>query len=438
MLFTMKSKTSSTSKDDRLRKAAILVDSLDAASADAILDQMNDETAARVRNLVMGLGDVSQQERDEILSEFLHRESAGTRQNVQPESQDVALELSSAAKTASDHPNASYKTYSSYSSSRLPGYDSPLSEIGASGEGPFQFLHQVESRVLADVFEDENAQAIAVVLSHLRPAFCSEVISHLRPDLQAEVMRRLFELGQTDETVLLELETHFRTQVNDVLQLQQRRHAGMATISAILQATDDQRRGRLMSVLERRDFELLSQIETPRFGRPANPVSSQFVDNETVSRHESSQRPQTLPIGQGDRASVTSRVNRAGMDHRPSDRPETVSIHTPLEQDSDKFALAFDDLSLLDESSLLKVFKGLNPKIAILALAGAEPILIDRLLKHVPGREAKSIRKKIERTGPVQLKDIETAQQYIVNIAVKQSRNGTIDLPGCVVNRRAA
>ena len=65
----------------RLRNAAILIASLDAHSADALLDEMTPEAAAQVRNAVMELEDIDPAEQQQIIRDFVahHPRSAATR-----------------------------------------------------------------------------------------------------------------------------------------------------------------------------------------------------------------------------------------------------------------------------------------------------------------------------------------------------------------------
>ena len=62
---------SKASSQASMRKAAILVSALDHRTADALLDRMPADDAARVRNAVLDLGDVSDDEQRAVLAEFL-------------------------------------------------------------------------------------------------------------------------------------------------------------------------------------------------------------------------------------------------------------------------------------------------------------------------------------------------------------------------------
>src|SRR6516165_2631777 len=72
---------------DGLRKAAILVASLDTAAADAVLDQLSPDQARQVREIVVELEDVDQSEQRRVIDEFFHKGPAAPAQN------DTGVEL---------------------------------------------------------------------------------------------------------------------------------------------------------------------------------------------------------------------------------------------------------------------------------------------------------------------------------------------------------
>ena len=64
---------------DGLRKAAILVASLDTAAADAVLDQLTPEQARQVREIVVELDNIDQSEQRRIIDEFTGQGAGGER-----------------------------------------------------------------------------------------------------------------------------------------------------------------------------------------------------------------------------------------------------------------------------------------------------------------------------------------------------------------------
>ena len=56
--------------NEGLRKAAVLVASLDTAAADAVLDQLTAEQAQQVRAMVVEMDDIDQGEQRRVIDEF--------------------------------------------------------------------------------------------------------------------------------------------------------------------------------------------------------------------------------------------------------------------------------------------------------------------------------------------------------------------------------
>src|SRR5204863_8788790 len=56
-----------------VRKAAILISTLDSASGDALLEQMTPEVAERVRNALMELDEIPSDEQAAVIADFLGR-----------------------------------------------------------------------------------------------------------------------------------------------------------------------------------------------------------------------------------------------------------------------------------------------------------------------------------------------------------------------------
>src|SRR5258708_7341072 len=88
-----------TNKPNSLRQAATFVASPDTEMADALLEQMPEETAGLVRRMMVDLGDVDPREQDNVIHEFfrigplvLAQEPAGIELD-RPPSDSVVDEL---------------------------------------------------------------------------------------------------------------------------------------------------------------------------------------------------------------------------------------------------------------------------------------------------------------------------------------------------------
>src|SRR5262245_49411756 len=126
-----------------IRKAAILVSLLDARSADAILQPMPDELAAKVRHAVMELDEVSLQEQDDVLAEFFGRGRDDRR-----DAGGVELQLGLENSESIDVQSTGIER----------------DEIDAATVPSLTFLADVPAALLADMLPRERPQTVAVVV----------------------------------------------------------------------------------------------------------------------------------------------------------------------------------------------------------------------------------------------------------------------------------
>lgn len=202
-----------------LRKAAILISSLDARSADALLEQMGETMAQRVRNAVMQLDDIDPREQEQIINEFLG--SKGGSRAV-----DDGIELAGSLAQRLPQTSAKYE---------------PAAPLAANEPAPrpFTFLADAPSEVVARHLQREHPQTAAVVLAHLPPLQAAAVVRHLPSDLRADVLLRIGELEETDVEVLRELERGLEAALSPELSAKRKKGQGVATLEAILNAAGE-------------------------------------------------------------------------------------------------------------------------------------------------------------------------------------------------------
>ncbi len=204
---------------DGLRKAAILVASLDEAAANVVLDQLGEEQARQVREILVDLDDIDHAEQRRVIDEFFR---IGP---LLPGKSPPGIELNdSLARRLSVRPETE-----TYSEQALPA---------AKPSEPFHFLREAESGKLARVLAGERPQTIALVLSHLPPQQAGGVLARLQPGLQTEVVHRLVDLEETDPEILREVEEALEARLSQQVYMQRRRVAGLAAVTGILEAAD--------------------------------------------------------------------------------------------------------------------------------------------------------------------------------------------------------
>ncbi len=228
-----------------IRKAAIVVASLDQRTADLVLEQMGAEQADRVRRAILHLGAVDDSEQDDVIDEFVRRGSAATASY--PPGIELDGELARMLAIPAEQPLDE-------------AWDAPPDD-----KRPFSFLHETEFSTLEPFLRREHPHTIAVVASHLPPARASELLTRLPAKLQVEVVRRLAELDDADPRVIDEIERSLQAWLNEQSDSQKRRVNGLAAVSAILEATPQPARRQIIADLSRSDRVLAGKLRTNQY-----------------------------------------------------------------------------------------------------------------------------------------------------------------------------
>ncbi len=86
----------------------------------------------------------------------------------------------------------------------------------------------------------------------------------------------------------------------------------------------------------------------------------------------------------------------------------------------------FEDLSKLDPASVQTLIRAADKEKLPIALKGATETMRDLFFSNMSERAAKIMKEDMAAMGPVRLKDVEEAQQYIVNVAKDLEARGEI------------
>lgn len=327
----------------KLRKAAILVNSLDAQTADRILEQMPEEQAAQVRRMMVELGDIDSSEQQQVIDEFFDHGSTRPAPDdaesldgveLDPELARRLNQVSRPAPRAVEHDAKPY-----------------------SGEPPFRFLCEAHAARITPFLAGEHPQTIALVVSHLPPERAAAVLAALDGALQADVLRRLTDLDETDPEIMREVERGLESKILEQARSDRRRTAGLHAAAGILDAAEPAAKRTLLANLARHDRPLAGKLR---------------------------QQP-----------------------------PE----------------FDFDDFERLDDPALSRVFAVADTELTALALAGASPALVERLLAPLTPSERRQFNRSIENLGPLRLSDVEEAQRQIAELARQLAWEGELELP---------
>jgi len=86
----------------------------------------------------------------------------------------------------------------------------------------------------------------------------------------------------------------------------------------------------------------------------------------------------------------------------------------------------FEDLMKLDDRSVQLILREVETKDLALALKGASEEVKEKIFKNISKRAAQLLQDELEYMGPVRIKDVEEAQQKIINVVRRLEEAGEI------------
>jgi flagellar motor switch protein FliG len=115
------------------------------------------------------------------------------------------------------------------------------------------------------------------------------------------------------------------------------------------------------------------------------------------------------------------------------DRTSERKIMEKLSYDSPELAeeirrrmFVFEDIVKLDDRSVQIVLREVETRDLALALKGASEEVKQKIFKNISKRAAQLLQDELEYMGPVRLKDVEEAQQKIINVIRRLEEAGEI------------
>lgn len=130
---------------------------------------------------------------------------------------------------------------------------------------PFGFLRKVDPENVVTFINDEHPQTIALILSHLPPAYGAQIIGELPPERQLSVIRRIAQMGQTNPEVIRQVEGGLEKRMVSVMSEQLQHAGGVSSVAEILNVTDRATERSLLENLAQDDPELVDEIRRLMF-----------------------------------------------------------------------------------------------------------------------------------------------------------------------------
>lgn len=94
------------------------------------------------------------------------------------------------------------------------------------------------------------------------------------------------------------------------------------------------------------------------------------------------------------------------------------------------FMFTFDDLLLIDAMAMKEVVAKVDRKLLVVALKGTSDQLKNQFLQCMSNRGAEMLREDMEASGPVRIREVEGAQQQILEVVRQLESEGVLSLKG--------
>jgi flagellar motor switch protein FliG len=354
-------------RSDRIRRAAILVASLDEPLAEQLLADLPPAEAARVLNEAEALESIDPDEQRDVLAEF-RRLTRGR----------IAAEVTGAVEF-------SYSSRENANIAEAAAKATPVAEIRSTG------LSEADAAAMADLLAGEHPQIVAAALSRLPEDQSAAVFTALPADIQAQALERLAALAPVDEDAVQEIESQLRQRLDERRERQARSAAGAALVQRMLARTPETQRNYLLERISAKDATLAAPAATPITTHPlpsANRVRLAYA--EPID-----------PVAQQalDLASAVRRAQASGAYRAPALNDRT------------------DELEALNDEALVAGLRAAGEPTVLRALAASGDGFLRRVTGMLPRKQAKQLRRMLRDLGPTRLADLHEAQHRLLELA---------------------
>lgn len=371
--------TSETSTS--LRKAALLLRSLDGDSATVLLSQLSAEEARAVREAMRALGDVDPDEQQELREELRRSRPAQELDVAYGVELDLSPEVDEMESLIESLPPS-------------PAISKPVQ--------PFDWLEGSDLPTLAAMLDREHLSTVAVVLSHLPPDRASQVLAALPFSRRTAALERLVDLGESDNASLEVIERQLADWIAVQKAERQRRADRLRSIQAILEHSP---RGTCDSVLN--DLARTNR----RLAEEIGPVHRQQATSGSWPR-------QLAGLSYGERfdsgrqkASDTANIELSESDAETAVVAPPAPSTTPVPP--------FEIVGTLTSQQLTQLFHHCTVDRVVLALAGASDTTCQQVERRLPKAIGKELRRRMHTIASVRLSDLSDAQREVASQAVK-------------------
>ncbi len=189
-------------------------------------------------------------------------------------------------------------------------------------------------------------------------------------------------------------------------------HERPQTIALVLSYVDPDKAAAVIEQLEgRRQIQVVESIAQMD---SASPAAIKIIEAEMTRRFANIFSSNNVQVGGID--FVADVMNNLDRSSEKTIFDGLNAYNDELAEEIRKRMFVFEDIMTMDDRSVQRFVRDCDPRDLVLALKAANEEVQGKLFRNMSGRMAESIRDDLEVTTNVRMKDVEDAQQRIVNI----------------------
>jgi flagellar motor switch protein FliG len=131
--------------------------------------------------------------------------------------------------------------------------------------GPFDFLRGTDPAQLASFIQDEQPQAVALILAHLPPSMASRVLASLPTEIQADVAMRIATMERTAPEIIEGVERVLRHRLSAIITNDYSSAGGVDYLVKLLTNSDRGTERIILEYLDQHNPELADEVRQHMF-----------------------------------------------------------------------------------------------------------------------------------------------------------------------------
>lgn len=132
-------------------------------------------------------------------------------------------------------------------------------------KNPFQFFNEADPVQLAQSFQNENPQLIALILAYLKSETSAKVLNALPPEIQTHVAFKIADMSSTNPEIISEIEKIVEGKFSSVVAQDFSKAGGVGALASILNRADRGTEKNVLEFLENQSLELAEGVRALMF-----------------------------------------------------------------------------------------------------------------------------------------------------------------------------